>query len=205
MTKISAIFCDVGGVLGTNGWGRAERRRAAETFKLDRKDFEGRHELVVDAFEAGKISLDQYLDHTVFCCPRAFRREEFVSFMKLQSQPFPAALVLFEKLASTRQYFLATLNNESLDLNFHRIEAFGLKKYFSLFLSSCFLGLKKPDPAIFQMALRLTQREPEECLFIDDRALNVEAARRGGFSAVQCLDPGKLEQQVREVGIELQK
>ena len=203
MAKISAIFSDVGGVLGTNGWGRAERRRAVETFKLDRRDFEGRHELVVGAFEAGKISLDEYLDHTVFCCPRAFRREEFVSFMKQQSQPFPAALALFEKLVSTRRYFLATLNNESLNLNSYRIEAFGLKKYFSLFLTSCFLGLKKPDPAIFQMALRLTQRAPEECLFIDDRALNVEAAQRCGIISVQCLDPEKLEQQVREVGITL--
>jgi len=201
MAKISAIFSDVGGVLGTNAWDRAERRKAAEKFKLDRKDFESRHELVVNAFEVGKMSLDEYLDHTVFCRPRHFSREEFVAFMKEQSQPFAAALALFEKLASSRQYFLATLNNESLDLNSYRIGTFGLKKCFSLFLSSCYLGVKKPDSAIFQMALWLTQRPPQECLFIDDRALNTEAARRCGMHAIQCLDPSKLERQVREAGV----
>jgi putative hydrolase of the HAD superfamily len=197
MAQISAIFSDVGGVLGTNGWDRDERRRAAEHFKLDRKDFEGRHELVVGAFETGKIDLNAYLDHTVFCRPRNFSREEFVGFMKEQSQPFPAALHTFEELAAAGKY----LNNESLDLNLYRISKFGLKNSFTVFFSSCFLGLKKPDAAIFKVALCLTQRAPEETLFIDDRALNVEAARRCGMNAIQCLDPARLGEQLLSAGV----
>ncbi|MGH9430827.1 MAG: HAD family hydrolase [Terriglobia bacterium] len=201
MAKISAIFSDVGGVLGTNGWDRKARQKAAKKFGLDWDDFEGRHELVVSALEVGRMTLDEYLDHTIFCRPCRFSREEFAAFMKEQSQPHPSSLALFQKLASSGRYFLTTLNNESLDLNLYRIQSFGLKRCFSLFVSSCFVGVKKPDAAIYQMALRLTQRAPEECLFIDDRALNVEAARHCGMNALQCLNPAKLEQQIGEVGL----
>ena len=201
MAKIRAIFSDVGGVLGTNAWDKKSRQDAAKKFGLDWDDFEGRHELVVNAFEAGRMTLDEYLDHTIFCRSRGFSREEFVAFMKEQSQPYRGSLDLFQRLASSGNYFLATLNNESLDLNLYRISLFGLKKYFPVFLSSCFLGVKKPDAAIYQMALRLTQCAPHESLFIDDRALNVEAARRCGMNAIQCIDPAKLEQTMREAGV----
>jgi putative hydrolase of the HAD superfamily len=203
MPKITAIFSDVGGVLGTNGWDRDDRREAVKKFALDRADFEERHELVVNAFEVGRITLDEYLDRTVFCCPRPFSREDFVAFMKSQSQAYASSLDLFRRLAATGSYFLATLNNESFELNLYRIQAFGLRQCFSVFLSSCFLGVKKPDAAIYRVALRLTQRTPEESLFIDDRALNIEAARACGMNTIQCLDPADLEQQVRAAGITL--
>lgn len=40
---------------------------------------------------------------------------------------------------------LATLNNESRDLNEHRVAKFQLGNYFSMFLSSCYLSIRKPD------------------------------------------------------------
>ena len=57
MSKPTAVFFDVGGVLLTNGWDRACRRKAVEKFGLEGEDFEERHELVVNAFETGKICL----------------------------------------------------------------------------------------------------------------------------------------------------
>ncbi|MDQ2949344.1 MAG: HAD-IA family hydrolase [Acidobacteriota bacterium] len=65
---------------------------------------------------------------------------------------------------------MATLNNESRDLNCYRIERFHLRDYFTVFLSSGFLGVRKPDEKIFQLALEITQRSPNECLFVDYRA-----------------------------------
>jgi putative hydrolase of the HAD superfamily len=112
-------------------------------------------------------------------------------------------LELFTRLAHSQKYLLATLNNESLELNLHRIQVFGLEKIFAVFFSSCFLGLKKPDSAIYEMVLRLSQRPAEECLFIDDRELNVECAARSGMQTLQCKDPLKLQEQLREFGIEV--
>jgi putative hydrolase of the HAD superfamily len=203
MARITAIFSDVGGILGTNGWDRTARGKAAEEFKIDWLEFEDRHDLVVTALELGQLTLDEYLNRTVFYRPREFSREQFRDFMFAQSRPFAESLALFSQLARARRYLLATLNNESLELDLHRIQLFGLRSIFSVFFSSCFLGLKKPDSAIYQMALRLTQRAADESLFIDDRELNVECASRMGMQIVHCKDPLKLGDQLRQLGVDV--
>ncbi len=199
--EIAAIFSDVGGVLGTNGWDRPSRRLGAEKFQLDWEEFEDRHELVFPAFEAGHLTLENYLDRTVFYRPRAFTRQAFQDFMFSTSQPYADTLAIFERLAASRGYLLATLNNESLELNLHRIEAFGLRKYFTVFFSSCFLGLKKPDEGIYRLALKLTQRSAEEVLFIDDRPLNVEVARKCGMAAICFESATQMLGEMRKLGI----
>lgn len=198
---VTAIFSDVGGVLATNGWDRGTRQRAATEFNLAWNDFEERHELVVNAFELGQLSSDDYLNRTVFFEPRGFTKEQFRAFMFAQSRPFPQSLEHFGQLARSGKYFMATLNNESLDLNLYRIHHLGLRSVFSVFFSSCFLGVKKPDAAIYQMVLKLTAREAEECLFIDDRLLNVEVASRCGMQTIHCTDPLELPARMRELGV----
>ena len=203
MPEITAIFSDVGGVLGTNGWDRETRHKAAEVFSLDAIEFEDRHELVTTAFETGRLSLEDYLSRTVFYRPRSFGRKEFTEFMFAASTPFPESLAVMDRLARSRRYFMATLNNESLELNLDRIGRFGLRKYFSVFFSSSFLGMKKPDAAIYRLALALSQRLPEECLFIDDRALNLECASACGMRTIQCQDPTRLGEQMRAFGVDV--
>jgi putative hydrolase of the HAD superfamily len=72
LSAIRAIFWDVGGVLLTNAWDRSERAEALKHFGLDPEEFQSRHEMVVSSFERGKITLDEYLDRTVFYRPRPF-------------------------------------------------------------------------------------------------------------------------------------
>lgn len=202
MADLRALFWDVGGILLTNGWDGASRRKAVEEFALDWDEFESRHDLVDTAFELGQLGLDGYLDRTVFYRPRDFTNEAFKDFMFAQSAPYPEPLAIVERLAHSRRYLMATLNNESLDLNLHRINHFGLRRYFTVFLSSCFLGVKKPDEAIFRLALQLTQLAPDEVMFIDDRALNLECARRIRMHTIHYQNPAQLEQALREAGIE---
>lgn len=203
MSRIRTLFSDVGGVLGTNGWDHGERQAAVQKFGLDKEEFESRHEMVVTAFETGQLSLDQYLDRTVFYRERAFSRDAFRDFMFAQSKPYPETVALMQRVARTGKYFLATLNNESLDLNLHRIQAFHLVGTFRLFLTSCFVGVSKPDEAIYKLALRLTQERPEACVFIDDRALNLECARREGMHTIQYQAAAQLEFELRTLGVEV--
>lgn len=198
---ISTIFTDVGGVLLTNGWDREARHKLVEKFKLDLAEFGDRHELVVTAFETGKLDLDHYLDRTVFYRPRDFTRNDARNFIFAQSQPLPDSLALMNRLARAKQYLMVTLNNESAELNQYRIEHFGLRNYFTAFFSSCYLGVKKPDEAIYVLALELTQRPPEECVFIDDRALNLECARQHGMNTIQFKNVHQLENDLRALGV----
>jgi putative hydrolase of the HAD superfamily len=201
-TRMTAVFSDIGGVLASNGWDRRTRHKLVEHFRLDWDEFEDRHELVVTAFETGHLTLDQYLDRAVFYRARDFSRQQVRAFMFDQSQPKPDSLRIVERLAATRRYFLATLNNESRELNLHRIERFGLKKYFVVFFSSCFLGAKKPDEEIYAKALAISQRVPEECVFIDDRALNLEIPIRLGMKTIQFQNAAQLESELRALGVE---
>jgi len=201
--RITAIFSDVGGVLATNGWDRHSRRELAQQFRLDWDEFEDRHELVVTAFETGRLALDAYLDRTIFYRPREFTRDEIKSFMFEQSQPDVSTMALMARLAATGEYFLATLNNESRELNLYRIERFALKKHFAVFFSSCFLGMKKPDEEIYVKALEISQRQAEECVFVDDRALNLDAPRRLGMQTIQFQNAAQLERDLGALGLEL--
>lgn len=203
MADLKALFWDVGGILLTNGWDRASRRKAVETFGLDAEEFESRHRMVENAFELGQLGLDGYLDRTVFYRPRDFANEAFKDFMFAQSAPYPEPLAIVERLAHSTRYLMATLNNESLELNLHRINHFGLRRYFTAFLSSCFLGVKKPDEAIYRLALQLTQLAPDESLFIDDRALNLECAARLGMHTIHYQNPAQLEQELRGLHIDV--
>jgi len=200
--RISAVFSDVGGVLLTNGWDHAQRARMVERFGLDGADYEGRHQMLAAALDMGRLDLDEYLDHTVFCRPRPFRRQEVRDFMYAQSEALPGSLDVLGRLAKAGSVLLATLNNESRELNLYRIEKFGLRRYFSVFFSSCFLGVSKPHAEIYRRALDLSQRQPEECVFIDDRPLNLEGARRLGLHTLQFQNAGQMESDLRDLGVE---
>lgn len=185
MTEVTTIFWDVGGVLLSNGWDRATRRCAADQFGLDWEEFQERHDLVAYDFDVGRITLDNYLKCTVFHRERSFAPETFKAYMFDCSVPLSGALEMLARLAVTKRYLMATLNNESFELNAHRIERFKLRECFTFFISSCFVGRRKPEPEIYQLALQVSQRAAKECLFIDDRALNVERARQVGMRAIQ--------------------
>ena len=114
MPEITTLFWDIGGVIMTNGWDTVARRRAAETFHLDWEEFQDRHDLSFPAFDSGLISLDEYLNRTLFYRPRAFTREEFISFMFAQSKEYPESRAVLDKLARKEKYFIGSINNEPL-------------------------------------------------------------------------------------------
>jgi putative hydrolase of the HAD superfamily len=201
LATISTLFWDVGGVLLSNAWDHSERMQTLNHFLLSEAEFHDRHQTIVAAFEEGKISLDEYLDRTVFYRERPFTRQAFRDDMFSQSQPDNQALALARELADSGKYRMSTLNNESKELNLFRIEKFGLRQIFSLFLSSCFVGLRKPEAGIYRLALELTQTPAEQCCFIDDRPLNLESPRQLGMHVIQMQSAGQLREQLRELGV----
>ena len=199
--ELTTLFWDIGGVILTNGWDRASRREAAELFHMDWEDFQDRHDLSFPAFETGAITLDQYLDRTVFCRPQRFTREEFTAFMFAQSREYPETRAILANVAKSGRYLLAAINNEPRELNEYRIEAFQLRRDFSLFFSSCYVGLRKPDEALYRLALEVTQRPAEQCLLIDDRPLNLENPHELGMQTVHYQNPAQLRAELERHGI----
>jgi len=198
---ITALFWDIGGVLLTNAWDRTERERAFANFHLDAHEFHSRHEMVVSSFERGKISLDEYLDQTVFYTSRSFTRDAFRDFMFSLSQPLPDRLPFAQALASSGRYFMGTINNESREVNRYRIEKFGLRPMFQVFFSSCFVGLRKPEREIYRLALETTQFPAEQCCFLDDRAINLEGATQFGMQTILVRSLDQMKDDLAKLGV----
>jgi len=198
---VTHIFFDIGGVLGTNGWDREQRAGAARHFGLDVGELEEPHGEAVAMLEQGRMTLDEYLRNTVFYRPRPFGLEEFKACMLAQSAPFPETIDLARALARTGHYRLMTINNESAELNLHRLEQFGLRDIFIAFFSSCWVGVLKPARRIYELALAMSQAKPEDSVFIDDRERNLEPAGSLGMRTIRFTDAVRLRQELAGLGV----
>jgi len=203
MPDVTALFCDVGGVILSNGWDRPARSAAAKKFGLDWEEFQDRHDLASPAFETGQITLDTYLQRTVFYRKRSFTREEFIHFIFGQSSELPESRAVLDEISKAGNYLLATINNEPRELNEFRIQKFNLRREFKAFFSSCYLGVRKPDEGIYKLALEVTQRTPEECIFIDDRELNLECARQMNMTTIHFQNAAQLRRDLVANGVKI--
>jgi|SRR5580658_9914314 putative hydrolase of the HAD superfamily len=202
MFPFDVILFDVGGVLLTNGWDHSERADTMQHFHLDRAAFEVRHTANYDAWERGEIPMKTYLGATVFYEPRNFSQDEFFAYMLGQSKVLAdGALGILGELAASEKCMVGALNNEARETNEYRFEKFGLRTYFKVALSSCYLGLRKPDLAIYKRALDILGRPAERTLFIDDRAENVAGAVAAGMKAIQFLGAESLRLELRDLGV----
>ena len=200
MTAIDLVLFDIGGVLGSNGWDREQRAAAVERFGIDAEDFQYRHEETVGALEAGQISLDEYLDVTVFCSERTFSRDEFKAFMFAQSVPWAESIAVAREVAQSGVR-MATLNNEGEELNRHRIERFGLGSIFPTFFSSCWLGVRKPTHLIYERVFGMTMAAPNRTVFVDDRLQNLNPAAALGVKTILFESAGQLRADLRALGL----
>jgi len=98
---------------------------------------------------------------------------------------------------------MATLNNESRELNEHRIRVFGLCELFDVFFSSCWLGVRKPTRQIYEHVLGMTQANPASSVFVDDREQNLAPAQALGMRTVLYKSAKQLEQSLSDLGFYL--
>lgn len=197
MFPFDVILFDIGGVLLTNGWDHHERSIVIEQFQLDRDALESRHAKSFEAWERGELTLDEYLDAVVFYEPRRFSREEFFSAICAQSKELPhGALCILKELAASDKCRIGALNNEARETHEVRVEKFGLHNHFQYMFTSCYMGIRKPDPRIYLRALGILGDKPEKSLFIDDRLENVAAAAAVGMKAIQFTGEEQLRKQL---------
>ena len=187
-SSVSTLFIDIGGVLLTNGWDRAARSLAAQTFELELSDLEERHHLTFDTYETGKLTLDEYLNRLVFYKARSFSVDSFKEFMFAQSQPYPDMIELIRQLKQTYRLKIVVVSNEGRELNRHRIQTFDLAEFVDFFVSSSFVHLRKPDADIYQMAIDLAQTPIDQILYLDDRSLFVDVAASLGIQGIRHVD-----------------
>ena len=184
------LFFDIGGVLLSNGWGHESREAAAKHFGFDYTEMNYLHEFIFNVYEIGSINLDEYLDTVLFYRTRDFSKKEFIDFMYAQSVQLPNMLDWLVQWRANHgdQFRFISINNEGRELNEFRIKKFRLHDCFDAFVSSCEVGMRKPDPGIFRVAMGVAQAHPTQCIYFDDRIILVDAASKLGIESYQHKD-----------------
>lgn len=150
-------------------------------------------------FESGQLTAHDFIAEVCGVLGVSIGYEEFCAAWT--SIFLPETLIsedLLEGLA--RNHRLVLLSNTNV-LHFEMIrENYPLLRHFHEFVLSYEVGLMKPSPLIYKKAVAAAGCRAEECLFFDDLAENVEAAREAGLSAVQFISAEQLEIELRRCG-----
>jgi len=201
-SQFDAVLFDVGGVLLTNGWDHKERAAVLAQFGLEKAAFEARHPEPYDALERDTISMLDYLNATVFYEPRTFTPDDFIAAMKLVSTPLPSnGIEVLSEIAASNRWMVGVLNNESRLLHEYRMEKYNIEQHLDVQLSSCYLALRKPEPAIYRRALDILGVPGPRAIFIDDRKENTDAAASVGMHAIQFQNEAQLRFELQQLGI----
>lgn len=205
--SIRTVFWDVGGVILTNGWDPRQRARVLGRLGVNLEAYEDGHDGANYYWERGLISAEDFFMQTVLR-PNAHLN---LTFDQLWPQVCAESRVLhgecldiLAEMKSLRKLRLATLNNESRELNEHRLDAFKLRTLFDYFICSGYLHEMKPAPGIFKSAIEISGFEAETALFIDDKAENCAAAAAQGMQTIVFQSPTQLRTALQDYGIHMQ-
>lgn len=113
----------------------------------------------------------------------------------------PGTKQLIERLKG--RYTLVLVNNEVKEFDIARDEIVKFFHYFDYRMSSWMLGIKKPDPEYFQEVLRQIGKQPDECLFIDDKQENIETAKTMRIHSIQFINAEQLRKDCALFGIDI--
>jgi glucose-1-phosphatase len=198
--KIEALLFDLGGVLiEVVGAERMVQWCPA----LESTDALWRRWLAspaVRAYESGRATRAQFAQAVVdeFALPvdAAAFLDEFAWWPR---RLYDDATALLQALKP--RYRLASLSNTN-ELHWERFERdWQLPSHFHANFPSYAVGRLKPDADYFEHVLETLDVAPEHALFIDDNALNVEAAARLGINARKAIGPAGVRAVLGELGL----
>jgi putative hydrolase of the HAD superfamily len=114
-------------------------------------------------------------------------RDQIATLIKLDSESITRpnqGAVQWARLLHHKGFLLALLSNMPLELSRHVTKSFQSLSTFEYLIYSCDYGSIKPELAIYRSCLELLKAAPQDILYLDDRAENVEAAARLGMNSV---------------------
>ena len=177
-------------------------RKLAEFCSHSAQDIAGRvhlHRDVIRAFDTGKIGPSEFYREVTERLDADIEQE---SFFRIYNDVFslnPPVLDLLRRLKTG--YKLILLSNTD-------VERFGFikKKFPEIFLFDEYIlsyevGYMKPHPRIYEEALAAAEVRAQDCVFLDDLAVNIEGARGVGMNAILYEPQTDLAAQLKKMGV----
>jgi len=184
--KITSIIFDIGNVLTPFDYNRAYDRFAAlaptDSLQLDHAALAALQAEV----ESGRITCEEFICRVRPLFSFTGSNEEFISIWEDIFDGNPPLHAFVAELAArgVPLYHLSTIGCIHRKYLFRKFPAF---THFRDGIYSYEVGLLKPDPRIFRLAIERFGVSPERTLYIDDIPANCEAGAREGFITL-CYD-----------------
>lgn len=193
---IRAIICDFGGVLTVplaDAFEEFHRRSGIAPSELGTAmhtgsgNLGGAHPLF--ELECGRISEERFIEILrEGLGPELGASPELGRFKEIFFAALHPNVEMIELMARLRAdgYRMAMLTNNVREWEPLWRAKLEVEEIFETVVDSGFVGMRKPDPPIYEMTVaRLEGIEARECLFVDDMEVNCEGARALGMEAVQ--------------------
>lgn len=151
----------------------------------------GAHDLHL--LETGDISDEEFFDR--MCKRYAEAGNEAIDPRVAQKVIFGRGMVASSAMADAVRQVRAAGYKTALLTNISRAgealvrDLFPVEDLFDVVVDSSQVGLRKPDPRIYELTCERLGVAPDRCMFIDDLECNVTAAAELGMEVIQCLDP----------------
>jgi FMN phosphatase YigB (HAD superfamily) len=151
-------------------------------------------------FEQGEISAQDFVAET---CRLLDMEISYDEFWEVWTRIFlPETLIPESLLAGLRRHQRLLLLSNTNCIHFEVAQRrYPLLRHFDGYILSYQVGVMKPAPQIYLEAIARAGCRADECLFIDDLEINVEAARKEGMDAVQFLSLQQLCDDLRARGL----
>lgn len=200
-SSVSTVVFDVGNVLLDWNPRHLYRKMFADEAAMER--------FLADVCTAEwNLELDRGLAFAEAVAERIKRFPEFAAEIRAYDERWremvdgaiEGSVTLLERLAQ-RGVPLYAITNFSAEKFAESYERFAFFELFRGVVVSGRVKLLKPDPAIYRLLLDAHDLDADACLFIDDSAANIEAARRLGFRTVLFESPQQLEENLTAFGL----
>ena len=146
-------------------------------------------------FECGRIEQQEFLD-SFFTDGRSYDQQAFLALFKEGYRWMDGVEEILIELKG-RGVAMHALSNYPPWWQVIE-EKLGLSRYLDWSFVSCMTGQRKPKPAAYLGAARSLGLAPQDCLFVDDRTRNCEAARTTGMDAIRFRWASQLADELRD-------
>jgi len=194
---IKAVIFDYGGVMRFTP--NSTIKQIAEAYGVSLQEFLDKSKQFSDLFSCGEISEEEFWEKSSRALNRAIpvEKEDFW-IKKYEAEPMYPEMVDFVKQLKAGRLKTIVLSNVTKPYAIITKNKGGYE-HFDKVILSCFVGLRKPNPEIYSLAIKKLRIEPEKCLFIDDYKPNLESAEKLGMKTVLAKKPKQVIKDVLEI------
>ncbi|MFH8080496.1 MAG: HAD family phosphatase [Candidatus Aenigmatarchaeota archaeon] len=156
--------------------------------------------MLVEEFNLGKISESVFWKKIKKVTGYDFDETELKKEIISLNKPIEPVINIIKNLKKNYKLGLLTNNNAWLEeIN----KKYDFYKYFDVVINSCDVGISKPNKEIYIMMLERINAKPKECIFIDDKKKNVEAAIKLGINGIVYKNPKQLLLDLKKLGVKI--